>query len=75
MSTRKTPFENGEFYHIYNRGVDKNIFSDSDDLQFFRAWLNLCCRSDRKFIRELLSTWRFRPPSCRCGTAEREEGW
>ena len=36
MSTRKTPFENGEFYHIYNRGVDKrNIFSDSDDLQRF----------------------------------------
>lgn len=36
MGTRKTPFENGEFYHVYNRGVDKrNIFSDQDDLQRF----------------------------------------
>lgn len=39
MSTRKTPFVNGEFYHIYNRGVDKrNIFSDTDDLdRFFKS--------------------------------------
>ena len=30
---RKTPFVNGEFYHIYNRGVDKrDIFSDEDDI-------------------------------------------
>ena len=33
---RKTPFVEGEYYHIYNRGVDKrNIFSDSDDLERF----------------------------------------
>lgn len=36
MSTRKTPFVNGEFYHIYNRGVDKrNIFSSPDNVQRF----------------------------------------
>ena len=33
---RKTSFVEGEFYHIYNRGVDKrNIFSDQNDLQRF----------------------------------------
>lgn len=36
MSIRKTPFVNGEFYHIYNRGVDKrNIFSDPLDRERF----------------------------------------
>jgi len=36
MSIRKTPFENGEFYHIYNRGVDKrNIFDEIDDIDRF----------------------------------------
>jgi len=36
---RKVPFRKGEFYHIYNRGVDKrNIFSDQADFQrFFRS--------------------------------------
>ncbi|ETB64047.1 TPA: hypothetical protein DIC38_01010 [Candidatus Nomurabacteria bacterium] len=30
---RKQPLLNGEYYHIYNRGVDKrNIFSDKSDL-------------------------------------------
>ncbi len=39
MSSRKTPFINGEFYHIYNRGTDKRIiFSDQDDLgRFFQG--------------------------------------
>ena len=33
---RKVPFENGEFYHVYNRGVDKrNIFSDQNDITRF----------------------------------------
>lgn len=36
---RKTPLVTGEFYHIYNRGVDKrNIFFDnSDKLRFFKS--------------------------------------
>jgi len=33
---RKTPFVIGEYYHIYNRGVDKRkIFSDEDDTERF----------------------------------------
>jgi REP element-mobilizing transposase RayT len=33
---RKVPFAIGEFYHIYNRGVDKrNIFSSKEDLDRF----------------------------------------
>ncbi len=36
MSTRKTDFVNGEFYHIYNRGVDKrDIFVDTHDSKRF----------------------------------------
>jgi|SRR3989344_3403528 len=41
MSMRKTQFVNGEFYHIYNRGVDKrNIFSSPNDLQRFFQSMN-----------------------------------
>jgi len=33
---RKTPFVTGEYYHIYNRGVDKRvIFADEYDIQRF----------------------------------------
>ena len=36
MSIRKVPFVKGEYYHIYNRGVDKRkIFSDKNDLWRF----------------------------------------
>lgn len=36
MSLRKTNFVESEYYHIYNRGVDKrNIFSDKSDLKRF----------------------------------------
>lgn len=36
MAIRKTPFVVGEFYHIYNRGVDKRIiFSDEHDINRF----------------------------------------
>jgi putative transposase len=33
---RKTPFVSGEYYHVYNRGVDKRtIFQDEADIQRF----------------------------------------
>src|SRR3989344_778596 len=33
---RKTPFVNGEIYHVYNRGTDKRIiFSDNEDVERF----------------------------------------
>lgn len=36
MSTRKTQFAEGEYYHIYNRGVDKrSIFNDREDIGRF----------------------------------------
>ncbi|MBU1956439.1 transposase [Patescibacteria group bacterium] len=39
MTMRKIPFANGEYYHIYNRGVDKrNIFKDIHDRnRFFQS--------------------------------------
>ncbi|MSU74237.1 hypothetical protein EXS57_00465 [Candidatus Kaiserbacteria bacterium] len=41
MSTRKRAFANGEFFHIYNRGVDKRIiFTDRYDIQrFFQSMI------------------------------------
>ena len=36
MPSRKIDFINGNFYHIFNRGVDKrDIFLDTDDLSYF----------------------------------------
>lgn len=36
MGTRKKAFGNGEFFHVYNRGVDKRIiFADPYDIQRF----------------------------------------
>lgn len=39
MAIRKTPFENGQFYHVFNRGVDKRIiFADRHDMgRFFKG--------------------------------------
>jgi putative transposase len=41
MATRKSPLRNGEFYHVYNRGVDKRtIFEDvSDGQRFLRSMI------------------------------------
>jgi putative transposase len=39
MTARKTPFASGEFYHVFNRGVDKRIiFTDRHDQdRFFQS--------------------------------------
>src|SRR3989344_1455373 len=39
MSARKKAFANGEFFHVYNRGVDKRIiFTDEYDIRrFFKS--------------------------------------
>lgn len=43
MIVRKIPFLIGEYYHIYNRGVDKRIiFSDKFDYKRFILLLYLC---------------------------------
>ena len=41
MANRKTPFVIGEYYHLYNRGIDKrNIFSNQKDVaRFFKSIL------------------------------------
>ena len=41
MAQRKTAFVVGEYYHLYNRGVDKrNIFSDENDVSRFFQSMN-----------------------------------
>ena len=41
--TRKISFSVGEYYHLYNRGVDKrNIFANKNDYGRFTALLYLC---------------------------------
>ncbi len=48
MSIRKVSFVEGEYYHIYNRGVNKNdIFLDNEDRDRFIKLLYLC-NSTRK---------------------------
>lgn len=41
MTTRKTTFVNNEFYHVYNRGVDKRdiIMSENDSDRFMKSVL------------------------------------
>ena len=42
MGSRKVPLENGELYHVFNRGVDKReIFGDAYDLERFFMSMNL----------------------------------
>jgi len=43
MANRKTKFFIGEYYHIYNRGVEKrDIFNDNNDCDRFLKLLFLC---------------------------------
>ncbi|HDH07675.1 MAG TPA: hypothetical protein ENG89_01500 [Candidatus Moranbacteria bacterium] len=52
---RKISFANGEYYHIYNRGVDKRrIFSDKKDYQRFLLSIDLL--NDNKD--GLMENWR-----------------
>lgn len=39
MSQRRTPFEIGEYYHLYNRGVDKRdiVLDQADSTRFLRS--------------------------------------
>jgi REP element-mobilizing transposase RayT len=52
---RKTEFANGEYYHIFNRGVDKRrIFQDESD--YFRFWLSINLLNDE--MDGLMLNWR-----------------
>lgn len=56
MATRKIPFIVGEYYHIYNRGVDKRtIFMDEHDYRRFRVLLYLCNGNNPLNMQDLLN--------------------
>jgi putative transposase len=51
---RKIKFAQGEYYHIYSRGVEKrNIFQDEDDYKRFIFLLNLAKSEESINIRDL----------------------
>lgn len=65
MSTRKIPFVEGEYYHIYSRGNSKQIiFLDDKDRERFVQLLYLC-NSAKNFnyrediVRAGISAWDF----------------
>ncbi len=52
---RKDPFVNGEYYHIYNRGVDKRvIFKSKRDYERFMMLLYIANSSDSFRLDEIL---------------------
>jgi len=61
MPSRKVNFVEGEYYHIYNRGVDKrNIFSEKSDLaRFFQSMDEFNTKNpigslyENRFVKEL----------------------
>ncbi len=54
MSTRKTLFFNGEYYHIYNRGnAKRTIFMNPEDYNYFIYLLYVCNTDERIIIREI----------------------
>lgn len=54
MALRKTPFILGEYYHIYNRGILKNIiFLDEVDKRRFTKLL-FVCNSDKSVVFKLV---------------------
>ena len=65
MSIRKVPLIEGEYYHIYNRGNNKQlIFLDDEDRERFIKLLYLC-NSDKSInfkddiIQPKISAWDF----------------
>lgn len=55
MATRKIPFIEGEFYHIYNRGTDKRIvFKNNSDYFRFMLLLYFCNSNNPLRISNLL---------------------
>lgn len=65
MGYRKTPFVEGEYYHVYNRGNSKqNIFLDDEDRDRFIKLLYLC-NSERSInfrddiIDKAIEVWDF----------------
>ena len=54
MATRSVSFAEGEFYHLYNRGVDKRIiFNDEADYKRFQQLLFLANTTDAVTFRNI----------------------
>ncbi|MEK7629726.1 MAG: transposase [Patescibacteria group bacterium] len=54
MATRKFKFSVGEYYHLYNRGIEKRIiFNNTDDYDRFILLLYLCNSSNSVDIKNL----------------------
>ena len=52
MMLRKDPFITGEYYHIYNRGIDKrNIFKTKNDYDRFIMLLYICNSNNKNPLR------------------------
>ena len=66
MSTRKVPLIDGEYYHIYNRGNNKQeIFLDNNDRDRFVKLLYLCNSTKRinfkeDIIQNKINAWDFK---------------
>lgn len=57
---RKTPFIEGEYYHLYNRGVEKRtIFSTIRDYKRFMALLYLANSNESVHIDNILKTHSY----------------
>ena len=52
---RKTPLTNGEYYHIYNQGVDKESFLNSRDYE--SSFLLAACNDKSPLLN---STFHYR---------------
>jgi len=65
MSIRKVPIIRGEYYHIYNRGNNKNtIFLDDEDRERFVKLLYLCNSTKNinfreDIIKKKIDVWDF----------------
>ncbi len=56
---RKTPLIEGEYFHVYNRGVDKRqIFLDDHDYKRFLMLLYLCNSTESVDIQALFNGGR-----------------
>lgn len=57
---RKTPFVEKEYYHLYNRGVDKRvIFSSASDYKRFLVLLYLANSNEDVRIDNILKTYNY----------------
>lgn len=54
MVTRNVSFAEGEFYHLYNRGVEKRvIYNDENDYSRFIDLLYLCNTNESINVRNV----------------------